>query len=155
MDLAQQANNMHKIENTNYMFSEDKDFSSKLKSFFSNDFKQGIAFRRSGRTFLSLRVLIEHSIETGEIVELFDHIHIYNRTSGRSFMQRVEKEMFKVLDWYENMGVKIGVKSFKRYGEVSFILDRDSIYNYRLIRIEDFTPKVKVEVTKRKLLLIS
>lgn len=136
-----------------YKFSEDKDFSSKLKSFF--DLYEGN--RRSGRSFLLSRITIELGIETRETMSIIDHAEIYERHSNQRVLQHALHEISKTVEWYKTQGVFIDVKQYSRTQLKFSILRGHEIYNR--IRIEQSSipvPKEQItnSVTNRKLLLI-
>ena len=125
-----------------YKFSEDIDFASKLKGFFSYE-----QFRRSGRTFLLLRVLIEISIENDTPINLYDHNNIFNKRNDIRYIVR------DVLDWYSKQGILIRVIDNRQSEQISFKLD-DGFNNYSLIRINQYVPKIEKPREFSKLLLI-
>ncbi len=130
------------FEFENYKFSEDIDFASKLKGFFSYE-----EFRRSGRTFLLLRVLIEISIENDTPINLYDHHNIFNK---RNDIRYIIKD---VLDWYSKQGILIRIIDNRQSEQISFKLT-DGFNNYTRIRINQYVPKIEKPREFSKLLLI-
>jgi len=129
------------------MFSEDNDFASKLKAFYSD-----YNFRRTGRTFLLLRILVEQAIESGQYVSIMDHIQIYESHSNRRAIQYANSELKNVIYFYINQGIDLRIE---HKNEDTF---RVMIYNghnfYNKIRIKPFVPEYKKKEEFSKLLLI-
>lgn len=144
-------NRIKELENNyefeNYMFSEDNDFASKLKAFYSD-----YNFRRTGRTFLLLRILVEQAIESGQYVSIMDHIQIYESHSNRRAIQYANSELKNVIYFYINQGIDLRIE---HKNEDTF---RVMIYNghnfYNKIRIKPFVPEYKKKEEFSKLLLI-
>lgn len=143
--LAELETDLKKMES--YRFSEDEEFASKLKGFFSHQ-----QFRRSGRTFLLLRILIESSIENCTFVNIYDHFDIYKEQYD------IHSMMHQVLDWYNQQGIWIKMNNnMVGYEHIQFIINNESsggVTNYNKIRINTFVPKVQEERQFSKLLLI-
>lgn len=91
-----------------------EDFYSLLKTYISED------YRRSGKTFNMLRILVEISIETQRPVAFIDHIMVQQGMQrGMDHLNYILKE---VVGYYENHGVKLAVfKSTERGFGVSII----------------------------------
>ncbi len=128
-----------------YKFSEDIEFASKLKAL--NHAKD---YRRSGRTFLLLRIAIEKSIEEGgSIVKIIDH---FNRG------YEIRSEIYNVLSWYSHQGVELRPIEVNRHEDTyRFDILSSCRENYNRVRIPTFYPEVKIEKEEQefsKLLLI-
>lgn len=138
--LAELEEDLKKMDS--YRFSEDEEFASKLKGFFSHQ-----QFRRSGRTFLLLRILIESSIENDTPVNLFDHFDIYKKQDGH-----LQMLVHQLLHWYNEQGIWITMDNH-RYESIQFKI-RNGFDVYNKIRINTFVPQIQEERQFSKLLLI-
>jgi len=87
-----------------YKSGFDKEFMSKLKTFFSMS-DQGC--RRTGRTTAIARILLEEAIESGRSIKIIDH-HIDKRGGGEPVCQVIRK-IQEWVRWYEEEDVFISV----------------------------------------------
>lgn len=136
----------------NYRFSDDIEFASKLKTLFSER-----CSRRSGRTFLLLRIAIENAIENQGVIHPIDHIQMYERYDTRLTLDVLYNELHRVLDWYKhehNVHIRM-VKTTQRGGCVLELVN--GFDNFNKIRLKEFIPeKIQIFEAKKfsKLLLI-
>jgi hypothetical protein len=135
------------FEFENYMFSEDVEFASKLKAFYSN-----YNFRRTGRTFLLLRILVEQAIESGEYVSIMDHIEMYESNNNRRAIQYANSELRNVIHFYINQGIDLRVEHRNEHTFRVMIYNGHNFYNK--VRIKPYTPEYKRKEEFSKLLLI-
>lgn len=135
-----------------YRFSDDTEFASKLKAFFSERDN-----RRTGRTFLLLRIAIENAIESKDVIHPLDHVQMYERYDNRMNLDMLYSELHRVLDWYKckhNILIRM-VKTTSRGGCVLELIS--GFDNYHRIKLKEFIPENNkiFEVKKfSKLLLI-
>lgn len=133
-----------KLLQETYRFSDDEEFASKLKGFFSDR-----KFRRSGRTFLLARILVETGIESGESVKWFDHYNVHSRNSD------MPPELHRVIAWYKERGINIKIEDVSSINQSLKFRLISGMHLYNLHRIVDYVPKVKEEERQfSKLLLI-
>lgn len=129
-----------------YSFSNDKDFASKLKSYYSNN----EYYRRTGRTFLMVRILIETSIERNMPVNIVDHFEIDN--NNQRLLHHVHSMINEVIHWYGYHGIMIKTISRQPNNFEFHIVDGHYLYNS--IRIDTINPFIKKKEFSKKLLLI-
>jgi len=129
---------------SNYRFSDDMIFASQMKMLFSE-----YENRRTGRSFLIIRMLIELSIEENRDVTLIDH---YAGLGHQPNYHAIDQ----VLQWYYYQDVEINYKVSK-FGKDRFVFtlaDNSSIEKYNKIKIPRFQPIVEEKRQFSKLLLI-
>ena len=137
------------FEFENYMFSKDVEFASKLKAFYSNyDYN----YRRTGRTFLLLRILVEQAIESGKYVSIIDHMEMYESINNRRILHYSTSELINVIRFYMNKGIDLRVEYKNEYTFKVMIYNGHNFYNK--IRIKPYTPEYKRQEEFSKLLLI-
>jgi hypothetical protein len=137
------------FEFENYMFSKDVEFASKLKAFYSNyDYN----YRRTGRTFLLLRILVEQAIESGKYVSIIDHMEMYESINNRRILHYSTSELINVIRFYMNKGIDLRVEYKNEYTFKVMIYNGHNFYNK--IRIKPYTPEYKRKEEFSKLLLI-
>lgn len=106
-------------------------------------------FRRSGRTFLLARILVETGIESGESVKWFDHYNVHSRNSD------MPPELHRVIAWYKERGINIKIEDVSSINQSLKFRLISGMHLYNLHRIVDYVPKVKEEERQfSKLLLI-
>ena len=130
----------------------DKDFQKKLKVFF--DISNNPDTRRTGRTTLLCKILIEQAIETDEPVKIIDHWvtaksnhRVLNST--RSTLERV------FFTDYLNKNLDVTIIFNKQ--DYSFIIKKGPLFStllYHSIRIKSYIPIKESVIQNKKLLLI-
>lgn len=129
-----------------YSFSSDEDFASKLKSYYSDN----QIYRRTGRTYLMARILIELSIESHTEVNIADHFDIFE--SSRRLVAHSNNIINDVLDWYYSHGIIIQRRQLSPERVRFELVDGHSFYNY--FRIGTINPFIEKKEFSKKLLLI-
>lgn len=140
----------------------DKEFCRKLKAYYSFDEGQringDIGYRRTGRTTVTAKILLETAIESGRMIMLQDH---YVGADGyKRVVDSLRRAIESEVHYWENNGVFIDL-NMSRYGE-SFsakLRDGADIYNqkrYSTFPIRELRLQLeKTEfLTKRLLLLL-
>lgn len=92
-----------------YNFADDKDFASKMKFYYSQ------VPRRSGRTYLMAKILVEQAIETGQricIVGDHERIHRDRRELDHYLYQQVQH----IIHDYQSRGCHFDVRQGGRQG---------------------------------------
>jgi len=89
----------------------DAEFCKKLKAFYSFDEGErkgnNIGYRRTGRTFILSKILLETAIESGKVIELHDHhVDSYNHDKAKYTISRYIAQICRE---YEDQGVYIKV----------------------------------------------
>lgn len=110
------------------------EFESKLKSFFS--LEDGHV-RRSGRTTLLAKVLVEVAVESERDINIFDHF--LDVRGGRPSQDEIMKVIDYRIQWFRNNDCPIGVRKLDRQkGIISLFVQPEfkSIYDY--LRIKPF-----------------
>lgn len=133
-----------------------KEFYDELHRFYSK------GNRRSGRTYLLARVLVNTAIETGDTVYLNDH-YIFDRRS-RNINMNLLAEIRKVIEIYSDKGLSLDYKQEERDGGCIKISLTGNIYRSteKYIQIKNdyqpfsqpLTPEECFKPQNRKLLLI-
>ena len=129
-----------------YSFSSDEDFASKLKSYYSDN----QIYRRTGRTYLMIRILIEISIESHKEVNIADHFDIFESSRRLAISSNIIID--DVLDWYHSHGIIIKKRQLSLERVRFELIDGHSFYNY--FRIGTINPFIKKKEFSKKLLLI-
>lgn len=130
-----------------YSFSSDEDFAAKLKSYYS----ESPLYRRTGRTYLMVRIMIELSIEHHRPINIVDHFNLYNDSVNQ--LGYIMGQIHDVLSYYTSNGINIRIIQ-RRAEEIQFeLVDGHAFYNY--FRINTVNPfKRKKEFSKKLLLII-
>ena len=138
-------------------FSEDLDFCRKLKTFYSLDDEKGQ--RRTGRTTLLAKIIVEVAIESGESVRLQDH---YIKSSINNMTTRALYEACR--DYINELnrygcGIQIVNNNSHNYNTTLHLSIKDevSMMCYRMQRMVPYQMGLrenKKEVKKNLILLI-
>lgn len=136
-----------------------KEFYNELHRFYS----QGN--RRSGRTHLLARVLVNTAIETGEIIYLHDHHSVFK--NNRDINRHLLTEIRKVIALYDKKGLSLNYQEEERNGgyiRVNLqgnLLEATRVYNlikndYEPLANKEYplTPDEAFGTRNKKLLLI-
>ena len=136
-----------------------KEFYNELHRFYS----QGN--RRSGRTHLLARVLVNTAIETGEIIYLSDHHSVFTKDKRNNY--HLLEEIRKVITRYNDKGLSLNYQQEERDGGyirvnlTGNLLEATRVYNivkndYQLLVNKEYplTPDEAFGTRNKKLLLI-
>ena len=128
----------------------DQEFASKLKAFTDvND-----RFRRSGRSTLMARIIIEQSIESGCPIALVDHTDFNPSLQGRDVRRYFLGVIREQIYWYESQGVNLQILRFDErsiHVAINHHSVQDCHRNYMKIRIPDYVPNVNQKPRKEKM----
>ena len=92
-----------------YQFGFDDEFMSKLKTFFSMSDK---GCRRTGRTTLLARILLEEAIESGNKTVMIDH-HL-DAERGTRIIYHLQEAIQEWVEWYRERDVDICIEFTNR-----------------------------------------
>lgn len=158
-ELVIQQDVIFKNQDNNIGPGFSKEFYNELHRFYS----QGN--RRSGRTHLLARVLVNTAIETGEIIYLHDHHSVFK--NNRDINRHLLTEIRKVIALYDKKGLSLNYQEEERNGgyiRVNLqgnLLEATRVYNlikndYEPLANKEYplTPDEAFGTRNKKLLLI-
>lgn len=126
------------IHQENRLFN-DIEFQSKLKALFSHD-----RYRRTGRSHVLAKVLIEIALETGEHIAFVDHHDVFNISHRHKY--EFMKMVREIIDEYLYYGVDIQIIDLNekgmrlRLGNTRYTSPKSPMDIYRRMRIPDYFP---------------
>lgn len=120
------------------------EFSSELKRFFSK------GNRRTGRTTLLTRILVEIAIETGDKINLVDNNSIFS--NDRRMILEIERYCIRYIQALEQLGIKFIKKDiFTSIGKLQIEIHPDSLSLYLSLRIKDSLNVFPVQKIKERI----
>lgn len=104
-------------------------FELELKQFFS------MGRRRSGRTSILARVIVETAIESGEVLQVADHS--FEKRAQSQVIHHLMVKIRDVIEDYKRQGCEIHMSKWDtRSGEIQLYLAPESFSQYDQIKIE-------------------
>jgi len=135
----------------------DKEFCSKLKAFYSFDDgnrNEDIGYRRTGRTSILAKTLLETAIESGKELQIQDHYTDVNGVSNARY--NMKREIDFLVKHYKNIGVDIDIRFHDRFDRFSAKL-LGGLEEYKLTRTNPFPIKQlqeRKEFLRKRILLL-
>lgn len=130
----------------------DEEFAIKLKAFYSDN----LEYRRTGRTTLIARIIVELAIETEKDLSVFDHLIDYRIHDRRHVAEEVLHRIRWVINDYASKGVDLYILDLNP-NRVSIRIapyrysSNNSLDNYRKHRLPDaVVTKISKKLTRSK-----